>query len=73
MGQLDLVVWCVQCGAAPQLSISFERNGVLGHYGSCFGCAHKVVDRVLSDARSAPARRPPTNVIDAEHRLRPLD
>jgi hypothetical protein len=40
-------VWCVACGGPPELTITFERHGVLAHYGACRHHATLVAARAV--------------------------
>ena len=41
--------WCVACGELPVVAISYERKGIMAHYGACALHIHDVADRVLHD------------------------
>lgn len=49
-------VWCIKCGQAPVLVMTFERDGVLMHYGSCWNCVTYVADRARRDVEQIDAR-----------------
>lgn len=80
MSATAIAMWCIHCGALPEVTLSVERNSVLAHYGACMAHVHQVADRMLADlgmrttlgpiwtASSAPAPGPEpkrTAAIDA--------
>lgn len=56
-------VWCIACGATPDVAITLERRGVLAHYGSCWDHVAIVAVRARRDASR----------IDAEDQARALE
>lgn len=38
-------VWCLVCGAVPDVAVTIERNGVLAHYGACWEHVGEVTAR----------------------------
>lgn len=60
-------VWCIHCGAPPDVAISIERNGVIAHYGACFAHIEQVAARVRSDHCELPAPEP-ADVIEVSSR-----
>lgn len=42
-------VWCVACGEPPLVVISYERRGVMAHYGACRTHVVAVAERTLHD------------------------
>lgn len=38
-------VWCVVCGAVPDVALTIERNEVLAHYGACWAHVGEVTAR----------------------------
>ena len=42
-------VWCIACGATPDVAITVERSGVLAHYGACWDHVATVALRARDD------------------------
>ena len=49
-------VWCVVCGAMPDVALTIERRGVLAHYGACWAHVLPVAIRARADTAAADQR-----------------
>ena len=56
-------VWCVMCGAVPDVALTIERNGVLAHYGACW--AHVGAVAVRARRETATPRLGPLSGAEA--------
>lgn len=59
-------VWCVACGAVPDVAITIERNGVLAHYGACWDHVAQVASRARGDVQLADERPVSGSVLGAD-------
>ena len=41
--------WCLSCGKSPVVAISYERKGIMAHYGACAVHVLEVAERALHD------------------------
>ena len=41
--------WCLSCGELPLVAISYERKGIMAHYGACRAHVLVVAERALHD------------------------
>ena len=50
-------VWCVMCGAVPDVALTIERGGVLAHYGACWDHVSAVAARARRETAAPPQHR----------------
>ena len=49
-------VWCVMCGAMPDVALTIERDGVMAHYGACWDHVTAVAARARRETSRAHER-----------------
>ena len=53
---IPAAVWCVTCGAVPDVAVTVERRGVLVHYGACWSHVTSVAERARLDVEQIDSR-----------------
>jgi hypothetical protein len=53
---VSAAVWCLACGAPPDVALTIERHHVLAHYGACWAHVVTVAQRARDDVQAADAR-----------------
>ena len=59
--------WCIACGQAPLVAISYERDGVMAHYGACRVHVLVVAERAMHDLDRLDNVQKVAGYIDVSH------
>ena len=56
---VEASAWCIigNCPQPPEIVLTYERHGIMAHYGACREHVHHVADRVLYDLARIDATR----------------
>jgi hypothetical protein len=46
---VDAAVWCIACGARPDVALTLDYGGTLAHYGACWDHVATVARRAQAD------------------------